>query len=171
MAAPASWTLSWWQRPPEEAAHFNPAFCGELLARAVRSYHAGRHSLMSLPLIFVVLPLALHARTRHALPRRATTTFVSWSMDHEAILNEVPDRVLGLRPITREALLFMCQLKALALSSEGVSTGPKPLRLSSRPDVTSDDADEARRAATFLGRWFAYQPMPGAVLQTMGVTV
>lgn len=130
-----------------------------------------RHSPMSLPLTFVVLPLALPTATRHALPRRANTTFASWSADNDALLSKVPDYVLSLRAITREALLFMCQLEALALNSEGISTGTRPLRLSARPAIVSSDADEARRVAAFLGRWFAYQPIPAAVLQTMGVTV
>ena len=33
--AELKWDLAWSVRPPEEARNFNPAFCGELIFRAV----------------------------------------------------------------------------------------------------------------------------------------
>jgi hypothetical protein len=171
MAERSHWTLAWHERPPEEAAHFNPAFCGELLARTVHEYQRLRGAPLSLPLAFVVLPLTLHLGTRRALPRKSNTTFASWSAAHGPILVEVPDRVLRLRPITREGLLFLSQLGATVVAADGISQGPKPLRLSTRPPFSTEDVDEARRAAGLLGRWFAYQPAPAAILQTMGVRV
>jgi hypothetical protein len=171
MAEHNHWTLAWLERPPEEAAYFNPAFCGELLARAVQEYYRLRAAPLPLPLAFVVLPLALPQETRQALPRKANTTFVSWSAEHETILGGVPDRVLRLRPVTREGLLFLFQLAAATVGADGVSPGEKPMRLSTKPAVSTKDVDEARRAAGLLGRWFAYQPAPAAILQAMGVRV
>lgn len=171
MAEHSHWTLPWRERPPEEAAHFNPAFCGELLARAVHEYHRIRAAPLPLPLAFVVLPLVLPLATRRALPRKANTIFMSWSAEHETILVGVPDRVLRLRPVTREGLLFLFQLGAAIIGADGVSPGKKPLRLSTKPPARTEDVDEARRAAGLLGRWFAYQPAPAAILQTMGVRI
>ena len=171
MAEHSHWTLTWSERPPEEAAHFNPAFCGELLARAVHEYYRLRAAPLPLPLAFVVLPLALPPATRRALPRRANTAFATWSAEHEALLVEVPDRVLRLRPVTREGLLFLSQLGAAIVGGDGVSPGEKPWRLSTKLPVRTEDVDEARRAAGLLGRWFANQPAPAAILQTMGVRV
>lgn len=171
MAERSHWTLAWRERPPEEAAHFNPAFCGELLARTIYEYQRLRSAPLPLPLAFVVLPLTLHLATRRALPRKANTTFASWSAEHEAILVGVPDRVLRLRPVTREGLLFLSQLGAAAVGADGVSRGKKPLRLSTKPPFTTEDVDEARRTAGLLGRWFAYQPSSAAILQTMGVRI
>lgn len=171
MAEHSHWTLSWLKRPPEEAAHFNPAFCGELLARAVHEHHRLRAVPLPLPLAFLVLPLALPLATRRALPRKANTTFASWSAEHEALLVEVPDRVLRLRPVTREGLLFLFQLRAATVGTDGVAPGERPLRLSTKPPVRTEDVDEIRRVAGLLGRWFAYQPTSAAILQTMGVRV
>ncbi len=169
MAEGSRWTLTWRERPPEEAAHFNPAFCGEILARCVHEYRRLKGIPLPLPLAFVVLPLTLHPLTRYALPRKANTTFASWSAEHEAVLAGVPDRVLRLRPVTRESLLFLFQLGAINIGEEGISPGAKPLRLSMKPPVRSDDVDDARRTAGLLGRWFAYQSGSVTVLQTMGV--
>jgi hypothetical protein len=171
MADGTRWGLSWHERPAEEAAHFNPAFCGELLTRTIQDYRRLRGSLLPLPLSFLVLPLTLHPGTRSALPRKANTTFVSWSAENEDILTAVPDRVLRLRPVTREALLFLLQLDAISIGMDGLGMGAKPLRSATKGLVTTNEVDEMRRTAGLLGRWFAYQAAPAAILQTMGVRV
>jgi hypothetical protein len=51
----------------------------------------------------VVLPLVLHPPTLAILPGRADITFATWSADNEALLAELPERILRLRPISREA--------------------------------------------------------------------
>jgi hypothetical protein len=122
-----------------------------------------------LPLAFVVLPLTLHPATRRVLPGRADTTLASWSAAHHAILSEMSDRVMRLRPVTREALLFLAQIRAIAVHGDGISPGSSPLKLSARLAVSTPEVDETRRAAGLLGRWFAHQATTATVLQTMGV--
>lgn len=164
------WSLAWRQRPVEEAALLNPAFCGELIARTTRDYERLRGAPLPLPLGFIVLPLVLHPTTLAALPGRANTTFATWSADNEALLADLPERTLRLRPISREALLFLTQHRALAVGPDGLRTGEKPMRLTAKTVVTTPDADDIRRAAALLGRWFANQGAPVQILQTMGVT-
>lgn len=43
--------------------------------------------------------------------------------------------------------------------------------IKAKPIATTDEVDEIRRTAGLLGRWFAHQSEPAAVLQTMGVRV
>lgn len=164
------WYLTWSNRPPEEAALLNPAFCGELIARATREYERIRAAAFPLPLSFVVLPLVLHPPTLTVLPGRADTTFATWSANNEALLVELPERTLRLRPITREALLFLTQHRALTVGAEGLRTGDKPMKLTVKAAVTTPDVDYIRRNAGLLGRWFANQGAPVQILQTMGVT-
>lgn len=163
--------LSWRARPHEEAAHFNPAFCGELLLRTLTHFH--KHSPGAMPFVyaFLVLPLTLHPGSRRALPGRADTAFASWAGENAEMLSAVPDRVLSLRPVTREALLFLSQLELIAVDRDGINFGPKRMRLSAKPVVTTDETEEIRRTAGLLGRWFALQSDSGSVLQTMGVRV
>lgn len=163
------WSLDWHARPSEEAALLNPAFCGELIARAVHEYGRIRAAAFPLPLSFIVLPLVLHPPTRAALPGRANTTFATWSAEHEALLAELPGRTISLRPVTREALLFLIQHTALSVVRDGLSPGSRPLKLTSKIAITTDDVDLSRRAAGLLGRWFANQGAPVQILQTMGV--
>lgn len=162
--------LAWQDRPQEEAAHFNPAFCGELLARAINEFRKARGA-MPLAHTFVVLPLVLHPGARKALPGRANTAFASWAGENAAALSTLPDRTLRLRPVTREALLFLAQLDAIEINPEGVMVGKRPIKLGAKLSVTTDEVDAMRRAAGLLGRWLSNQSDSAAVLQTLGVRV
>jgi len=163
------WSLTWRDRPAEEAALLNPAFCGELIARATKNYERLRASPFPLPLAFVVLPLVLHPPTLAALPGRADKTFATWSAENEALVAELPERTLRLRPISREALLFLTQHRALTVGPDGLRTGEKPMMLSAKTSVSTPAVDDIRRAAALLGRWFGTQGAPVRILQTIGV--
>jgi ABC-three component (ABC-3C) system Middle Component 3 len=171
MTEPRHFTLAWGERPGEEAAHFNPAFCGELIVRTLSDYHKQSGSSLPLAFAFLVLPLALHPATRRVLPRKANTAFASWAGEHADVLSTVPDRVLRLRPVSREALLFLSLHNAISIAKDGLSIGGQPLRLKAKPMASTEEVDEIRRTAGLLGRWFGNQTAPAAVLQTMGVRV
>lgn len=162
-------TLPWQARPSEVAALLNPAFCGELIARATREYGRLCGRPFPLPFAFLILPLTLHPPTRSILPGKANTTFATWSAEHGVVLAELPDRMVALRPITREALLFLVQHRALELGPDGLTQGTSPLKLSAKLPVSSGDTDHARRSAGLIGRWFANQGTLIDILQTMGI--
>lgn len=164
-----TWDLEWSERPSEEARNLNPAFCGELLVRAIADYRKLKPQPFSFALSFLVLPNALHKSTRDQLPGRASTAFVGWLADHGPSLAQLPDRVLRLVPVTREALLFLVQHNALRIEEGGLVPGEKPIRLS-KLSQTTDDAAEARAAAALLGRWFANQGSASSILQGLGVS-
>ncbi|MCC8968935.1 three component ABC system middle component [Bradyrhizobium brasilense] len=171
MAGLTRFELAWRDRPQEEATHFNPAFCGELLVRAINEFRKQAGSAMPLAYAFVVLPLVLHPGARKALPGRANTAFASWAGVNAATLGILPDRTLRLRPVTREALLFLAQLEAIKINPDGVMVGKRPIKLGTRPSATTDEVDAMRRAAGLLGRWLGNQSESAAVLQTLGVRV
>ncbi|MGD9724847.1 MAG: three component ABC system middle component [Alphaproteobacteria bacterium] len=162
---------AWRVRPQEEAAHFNPAFCGELLVRSIEQFRRRTGDAMPLAFTFLILPLVLHPGTRKALPGRANTAFASWAGENAETLSTLPDRMLRLRPVTREALLFVAQIDAISIDTKGVRIGARPFKLNVKPLVTTDEVDEIRRAAGLIGRWFANQSDTAAVLQTMGVRI
>lgn len=164
-----SWDLRWSERPAEEAALFNPAFGAELLSRAVVDYDNARAAAMPLALAFLVLPLALHPGIRDVLPKRASTAFGSWALAHQHILVHVPRRVMALRPVTREALMFGIAVGAIELMGGVLAIGDRPVRLAAKPKATTDDTDAIRRVAALLGRWFAAQGSTASVLQGFGV--
>jgi hypothetical protein len=167
--AETHWTLAWPERPAEEAALFNPAFCGELIARCMSDYETARAAPLPLALAFVVLPLTLHRQTRELLPGRSDATLMTWAADRGPLIADLPDRVLALRRVTREAILFLTQHSAISVTAMGLNRGPHPLKLSAKRPTSTPDAEAARRAAGLLGRWFAHQGGAAAVLQALGV--
>jgi hypothetical protein len=171
MAGQKRYELLWSERPQEEAAHFNPAFCGELLARTTKEFCKQAGKAMPLTYAFLVAPLVLHPTARKALPGRANAAFASWAGDNADMLSTLADRTLRLRPVTREALLFLVQIGAVEISSDGLWIGARPLKLNVKLSVTTNEVEQMRRASGTLGRWFGNQADPAAVLQTMGVRV
>jgi Family of unknown function (DUF6521) len=163
------WDVPWAVRPREESSNLNPAFCGELIFRTAWEYQRIRHLPLAFALSFVVLPIALHKRTREELPGNSSAAFVAWVAEHTSSMATFPDRVIQLMPVTREALLFLIQHQVLKIDNGGLVPGPKPIRLRIRPSRTTDDAEEARSAASLLGRWFANQGLASSIMQGLGV--
>ena len=169
MALETRWSRPWAERPVEEARIFNPAFCGELIARTVSEYHHTRHAALGVVAAFVVLPLTLHRPTRQALPRRANAAFAGWVANHAARLAELPERTKQLRPVSREALLFAVRHRILAFGDGGLVPGAQPVRLRAQLAVSTDEVRAIRSAAGLLGRWFAAQRTQISIFQGMGV--
>ncbi len=169
MTAASHWNLAWAQRPTEEASNFNPAFCGELLCRAVGEYHKVRSTPFNVALAFLVLPLALHKPTRDRLPGRSNVAFAGWVAEHNTLIAELALRVERLRPVVRESMMFAIRQQRLAFQEGGLVPGTMKLKLAAKSDPSTPDADEARGAAALLGRWFAGQASAPAILQGFGV--
>lgn len=170
MAEPARWEIPWPERPIEEAANLNPAFCGELLFRSVAAYHKLRSRPFGFALAFLVLPIILHKPTRNELPGNASAAFLAWTAAHSPALAQLPDRIVRLKPVTREALLFAVQHDVLRIEDGGFVPGGCPIRLRSTQAASTDDTAEARSAAALVGRWFANQTLPASILQGLGVS-
>jgi hypothetical protein len=124
-----TWDLEWNERPSEEARNLNPAFCGELIVRAISDYRKLKPQPFSFALSFLILPIALHKATRDRLPGKASTAFVGWLANNGPFLAQLPDRVLRLVPVSREALLFLIQHNVLRIVDGGLVPGTKPIRL------------------------------------------
>jgi hypothetical protein len=171
MAGYTRFELAWRDRPQEEAAHFNPAFCGELLVRTIDQFRKQAGGTLPLVYAFLVLPLVLHPGARKALPGRANTAFASWAGENAAMLSTLPERTLRLRPVTREALLFLAQVGAIIVGPDGLKVGKRPIKLNAKLSVTTNEVDQIRLSAGLLGRWLGNQSDSVAVLQTMGVRI
>ena len=169
MAAEAHWTIEWPERPVEEARIFNPAFCAELLTRAVSEYHHRRQAALSIVTAFIVLPLTLHTPTREALPGRASTAFAGWAAEQATLLGELPTRALRLRPVSREALLFALHHRLLVIRAAGLLPGERVISRTARLPVSTEEVTALRRAAILLGRWFGRQHTQASILHAMGI--
>ena len=84
--------LVWHERSPEEAHHFNPAYCGALVYEFVRSYTNAKEHPPLFPLVFCAMPIALHPDTRDRLPSRTIPGLYPWIENNPEALVGFADR-------------------------------------------------------------------------------
>jgi hypothetical protein len=134
---------------------FNEAFCAVLAHAACRDFSLHGTEAMPLPYAYLILPLALHAPTREALPRTTAASMWPWVRDRAEIMAGLTHRIQAFRPYVSGALLFGVRSRVLIAAPDGLTAGVlrrRPRNL--RPTV---DWSECLRASAFLGRWFAAQ--------------
>ncbi len=157
----------WEHRPIEEANLFNPAFCGELLRRAIANYNATSQSEFPYPLSFLVLPIILHRQTREAISPNNRQLHV-WLQNNQSVRVGFAERTRSLVPITNEALVFLLQVNSAVVSEMA------NIRLLSPPrTINNSYGDEEVRdcfkKAGIVGRWFARAGSAGNIYTMWGV--
>jgi hypothetical protein len=138
----------WAERPIEEASLFNPAFGSLTLAKAVADFHKQTGEGIPYPLVFLVMPLALHTETRDALPATTRAVMHNWISEHAPLLSNFPDRVRRMAPVTREAVLFALvhgNLPCLAAGSRRGFAGTGPTRSRRKRQRKQSAVSERRR--------------------------
>jgi Family of unknown function (DUF6521) len=159
----------WAERPIEEASLFNPAFGSLTLAKAVADFHKQTGEGIPYPLVFLVMPLALHTETRDALPATTRAVMHNWISEHAPLLSNFPDRVRRMAPVTREAVLFALVHGKLALSGGRLSPGLRRYRTNAVSAKTTAETERCLRAAALLGRWFATGGTAATIMSSWGV--
>jgi hypothetical protein len=161
----------WSNRVVEEANLFNPAFCATLLAKTADEFAKKARQPLPFALAFLVLPVVLHRGTRMALPGSTITSLLPWIQDNREQLVDFPVRVQRLRAITREALMFGMQHRALTVTAEGdLAPGAKrPSATDRRTPLFTDEARQCVDRAGFVGRWFAGAGTTAAIFAAWGV--
>lgn len=163
--------LAWAERPREEAYLFNPAFCAVVLHEFVKEYQKAKGQAAPYALLFCLLPIALHGKTRRVLPGSTLTSLYSWRERNPEVLVGFAERARSLRPVVQEALRFAIDRTALAFSGDGgVALGAKPLVVAKKfEDGLSDDTRECIAAARLLGRWLAKAGTASTIMAAWGI--
>jgi hypothetical protein len=145
----------WDQRPPEIAYLLNPAFCVLLLNESVCDYQKIKSSNVGMPypLIFLVLPIVLHKKTREALPHKLSVDLHDWLQENPIVYSGYSDRVKRMVPLTKEAIIFGMQRKVLSFSSSGCLASK--LSLPSTANDSNSSLVLHLVIARLVGRWFA----------------
>ena len=158
---------------PEEANHFNPAYCGVLIYEFVRAYDKARKVPVSFSLVFCALPIALHPATRGRLPRSTITGLLPWLEENRDVRVGFADRARNLSPYVREALHYASARHAIYFGSGGVlTTGPKRASFTQTAlDDTTTDVRETVDAVRKIARWFAAAGDTPTILAAWGIRV
>lgn len=161
----------WDQRPREEANLFNPAFCAVILSEFVKEFQKAKGSSCPYALLFCALPIALHGKTRWALPSTTLTSLYTWRERNPEVLVGFAVRARSLRPIAQEALRFAIDRAALAFAGDGgLVRGARPLTVGKKfEDGLTVDASECVVTARMLGRWFAKAGTTSTIMAAWGV--
>lgn len=162
---------AWGKRPREEANLFNPAFCAVVLSEFVKEFHKAKGSSCPYVLLFCVLPLSLHGKTRSALPGTTLTSLYSWRERNPDVLVGFAERARSLRPVVQEATRFGVERGALAFIDDGgLVIGAKPLVVGKKfEDAVTEDVRDCIGAARMLGRWLAKAGATSTIMAAWGV--
>ncbi len=146
---------------PEIERLLNPAYCACILARYAYSYQVARaHSSspgVPYPLIFLCLPLTLHAATRTEVNRHRRTYGIHRLVrENPTLVIQLAERIKGFTTITKEALLFGIKYDLLSFNTESVAIAciDKILRQITKSTL-SEEAMQPINAAELIGAWFS----------------
>ena len=145
---------NWEERSVITANLLNPAFCGEVIRRTITSYNDNEdNEVFPFSLLFLILPIVLHKKTREHMPMRSSTYFHSWVEENEFLFIDFAERVRELNPFSKESMLFMLQHEAADITEEGKIT-IRPYRRKVLKGENLDEITEIYKKAELLGKWF-----------------
>jgi len=145
----------WNARSIEEAHLLNPAFGCIVLSAAAHGFQSIQGEGMPFPLVFTILPIVLHKPTRDALPITARTPMAIWLQEHAVVKVQFIDRVLALKPHTRETILFGANHNWLDLVHAKLVFKLQENDLDRAIRNLADEAKECTSRAKVVGKWFA----------------
>lgn len=144
---------NWEERSIITANLLNPAFCGEVIRRTISSYNDNEdNELFPFSLVFLILPIVLHKKTRENMPMRSSTYFHSWVEEHEFLFIDFAERANQLNPFTKESLLFLLQHEAVNIANDGKIT-INPYRKKTPKGENLDEIMEIYHKTELLGKW------------------
>jgi hypothetical protein len=162
---------SWNDTPPEVANLLNPAFCGQIIIRTVKAFMAEAGGKpMPYPLVFVILPLVLHGKTRQSI-RGTTRHFQVWLNSDQSVKVGLANRARSLVPYTRQAVAFTTQTRALIVNetTAALTMGERLKTIRSRAIPVSDETKECLTKAEVLGKWFARANSSTTIYASLGL--
>jgi hypothetical protein len=154
----------WTDRQPDFANYFNPGYLGVLVYSVVKAYNAVNGG-MSFALAFPAVAMALHPDIRGTLPRSTATRFSKWLRDNPELRTALFSSTRSLVPQVKEAVLT-------SLRSDWVSAeNGRLIAAANGPPISKSDKifDDDRKAAAFVGKWFANVGDDKEIYQQIGV--
>ncbi|PRA06142.1 hypothetical protein CQ019_01660 [Arthrobacter sp. MYb229] len=157
----------WTQRPIEVRNLFNPAFCGLLLQRAIKSYQEVDPRGMPFSLSLLILPLSLHSHTRKKLTAHPKTRLLTIFEKHPDLILGFDERARDILTFTHEAFSILARNHCIEVSREGrIHAVPKRIRAA--VDGTQE-SQECQKNAIRLGKEFARIGDRATIYTTLGV--
>lgn len=160
----------WAERPAEERALLNPAFCSCLLWRAAIGYESVANRPLPFDIAFLVLPMVLHRETRELLPRSQATSLATWITEHPLSQSCIVDRARTLVPFSKDAMMFGGSHQLITLQGGMIAANRnwKKLLDADLRDTT-DEVRDCQKRAEFVGKWLAKAGDANTAMAIVGV--
>lgn len=157
---------TWTDRASEVAHLLNPAFCAEVCRRVAFVYSDRTGRPFPAPLLFLALPILLHAETREAFGPLTRQKMHAWLQERPELRVGFARRVRQFAPHALEGLSFLVCTGAARFDGDGLTLSNSRLKsITGRDDSV---ADIYRKSAT-VGRWLAAAGSPEAAYTTWGI--
>lgn len=143
----------WSRRASEIAYLLNPAFCARILFNSIESYAKECSNPFPYPLLYLVLPITLHKKSRDLVDTR--TKMPVWISKHPDLQIDFALRAKSLIPIANEALLYLLNSNLVCFDSDGNLIIPSQKAKLSQTRFTDGDVKKCLSCARSIGRWFA----------------
>lgn len=142
----------WEERPPETKYLLNPAFCSRLLYSAILEFESKSGRPMPFPLIYLILPLVLHKRTREKI--NSKTKLLNWTQANQELLIGFASRTRGLVEITNESIEFLLCSGMAQLNDSGEIIKTPHKRKLSEVDYLNEEIKQCIWKSKHVARWF-----------------
>lgn len=145
----------WIERTREEAHLLNPPFCCVILTSACAGFTESTGQPLPFALAFMVLPIVLHKHTRESLPRTTRTSVPAWLQEHTEARIGFHERLMALKPYTREALRYGLVFDWIAMGDSGcIRCVVTSNQINHAIQSLDGDALDCVSRVRFLGKWF-----------------
>ena len=158
----------WSERPIIVANALNPAFCGEVLRVAIKSYEDEKKEPFPFPLLFIILPIILHKEIRNSLPKSKSKKFYEWVEEHEKIKLFLPNKIKNLVPYSREALSFLLYYQAIEINNDATISVIKYRKKKFQYTMESE-VENIYDRSKMLGKWLVYMGDVKTVFAIIGI--
>jgi hypothetical protein len=131
----------------------NPALTSVLLSEFVQTYQAAGKGSPTLPLAFIVLPIAMSRSTVASFAgTNRSTGFLTWLSRNPQLSLQIPSKVRLARQITGEALSFGLAYGLLQVTAEGTLQATKKRIKLARKNINEERMSMVAVARN-LGAW------------------
>ena len=158
----------WEKRSVEVKYLLNPAFCGRLLYAALVEYESKCKPPMPFPMLYLILPLVLHKKTREKI--NSVTKLLNWTQANQDLLIGFSARASGLVEITNEAIEFLiCAGKVQVTDAGEIIKTPGRGKKLSEADYLDEEIKDCLNKSKHVARWFVDAGTPENVYVCLGV--
>lgn len=142
----------WEERSLETKYLLNPAFCSRMLYATILEYESKSGRPLPFPLIYLILPLVLHKRTREKIS--SSTKLLNWTQTNQELLIGFPARAKEFVEITNESIEFLLCSGMVQINDTGEIIRTPDIRKLNETEYLNEEIKQCVRKSQHVARWF-----------------